>query len=129
MSEVRQVVARALHDTRDGGTAVLGADSGAHGIVQWISFGADGYVIEVPDPALHRPGRLRRLLGRSAPAAPGLGDEQVRALEHLGFTPGEHGYELHVGPAGLGHDQLVHVIAQALGVVGLDGGPVSAEVF
>ncbi|MBC3192270.1 hypothetical protein H7X46_14485 [Pseudonocardia sp. C8] len=129
MDDVRRVVARALHDTRDGGTAVLGADSGARGVVQWICFGSDGYLIDVPDPARCRGGLLRRMWRRSEPDPDGLSDEQVRGLQRLGFGPGDHGYERHTRADELGHDQLVHLIVSALDVVGLDGEPVSAEVF
>ena len=129
MSELRRVVAQALHDTRDGGTAVLTDAGGGDGVVQWISFGRDGHVIEVPDPARHRPGRMRKLLRRSAPEPAGLGEDRVRALERLGFTAGEHGPELSVGPNALGHDQLVEVVVEALEVVGIDGSRVAVEVF
>ena len=128
MSELRRAVARALHDTRDGGTAVL-SDPGGAGCVQWISHGAQGHTVDVPDPGRRRPGRLRRLLGRSGPAPAGLGEDRIRALERLGFTAGEGGHELSVGPAELGHDQLVDVIVRALEVVGVDGSRISVEVF
>lgn len=127
MGELRRVVARALHETRDGGTAVLAGPDGA--VVQWICFGTDGHVVEVPDPDRHRPGRLRRLLGRAHPAPAGLGEERVRALERLGFVAGEHGPERSVGPGELGHDQLVHLIVGALEIVGVDAGHVSVETF
>lgn len=129
MSEVRRVVAQALHDTRDGGTAVLTDSGGGSGVVQWICFGADGHHVEVPDPARHRPGGLRRLLRRSGPDPVGLDDDRIRALERLGFTPSGSGYELPVGPGTLGHDQLVHVIVGALDVVGIDGSRLTVEVF
>jgi len=126
MSDLRRVVAQALHDTRDEGTAVLGDETGT---VQWINFGADGLVVDVPDADRCRPGRVARWFGRSAPRRDGLGTERVRALEQLGFRPTDNGHELAVAPGGLGHDQLVHVIVSAIGIVGIDGERMSVEVF
>lgn len=127
MGELGRVVAQALHTTRDGGTAVLSDPDGA--VVQWICFGSDGHTIEVPDPDRHRPGRLRRLLGRTQPSLPGLGEERTRCLERLGFTAGEHGPERPVGPGELGHDQLVQLVVDALEIVGIDADRVSVETF
>lgn len=133
MSDAGTVAARALYETRNGGTAVLGADSGARAVVQWICFGPQGYVFEVPDPAKHRPGWVQRsfgrLLGRAAADPPGLDEGQVTGLEALGFVPGEHGHERELRSGELGHDQLVHLVVDALAAVGLDGDPLSAEVF
>ncbi|BBG03719.1 MULTISPECIES: hypothetical protein [Pseudonocardia] len=133
MNDTGTIAARALYETRNGGTAVLGSDSGARGVVQWICFGPQGYVFEVPDPAKHRPGWLRRsfgtLLGRADADPPGLDEGQVRGLEALGFSPGEHGLELQLRADELGHDQLVHLVVDALEAVGLDGEPLSCEVF
>ncbi|MDQ4117296.1 MAG: hypothetical protein M3235_10090, partial [Actinomycetota bacterium] len=125
MSDVRLVVVQALHDTRDEGTAVLGDETGT---VQWINFGADGLVVDVPDADKRRPGRITRLFGRSEPQQDGLGAERVRALEELGFTPTRNGHELALAPGALGHDQLVHVIVSAIGIVGIDGERMSVEV-
>lgn len=126
MSDVRRAVVQALHDTRDEGTAVLGDGSG---IVQWISFGADGLVVDVPDADKRRPGRVARLFRRSDAQPQGLGAERIRALEELGFTPTPNGHELNVATRALGHDQLVDVIVRAIGVVGIDGDRMSVEVF
>ncbi|GAA1386553.1 hypothetical protein GCM10009613_20710 [Pseudonocardia kongjuensis] len=133
MSDVGTVAARALYETRNGGTAVLGSDSGARAVVQWICFGPRGYVFEVPDPAKHRPGWVQRsvgrLLGRADADPPGLDERQVRGLEALGFVPGEHGHERELRAGELGQDGLVHLVVGALEAVGLDGDPLSCEVF
>lgn len=126
MNDLRQVVAQALHDTRDEGTAVLGDETGT---VQWINFGADGLVVDVPDADKRRPGRIARLFGRSDPQPDGLGAKRIQALEELGFTATENGHELALATGALGHDELAQVIISAIGIVGIDGDRMSVEVF
>lgn len=130
MSELRRAVVQALHDTRDGGTAVITDESGTGEVVQWTCSGPDGHIIEVPDPAQHhRPSLLRRLLGRAGPAPAGLGEHRIQALEQLGFSAGDHGPELEVSAQSHGHDQIVHLIVAALEILDVDGSRVSVTTF